>query len=181
MKNHPTRITRQRGFTLIEASMVLAVSAVLATSAAPGMQDMIAARRLDNAAGQLVNDIHLVRTAAVARNQALRLSFMPRAGGSCYAIHTGNAGDCVCNGTGPAVCNAGAREIKTVAIADGDQVNVVANTGSMLFDPMHGTSTPTGTVRIIGMNGREVRHIVNVMGRVRSCSPAPAVPGYRAC
>ena len=178
MKN---QLARQRGFTLIEASMVLAVSAVLATSAAPGMQDMIAARRLDNAVGQLVNDIHLVRTAAIARNHALRLSFMPRAGGSCYAIHTGNAGDCVCNGTGPAVCSPGAREIKTVAIADSDHVSVVSNAGSMLFDPLHGTSTPTGTVRIVGANGREVRHIVNVMGRVRSCSPAPALPGYRAC
>lgn len=178
MKNHPTR---QRGFTLIEASMVLAVSAVLAASAAPGMQDMIAARRLDNAVGQLSNDIHLVRTAAITRNQALRLSFMPRAGGSCYAIHTGNAGDCVCDGAGPAVCRAGAREIKTVVIADRDHVSIVSNAGSMLFDPMHGTSTPSGTVRIVGTNGREVRHIVNVMGRVRSCSPAPSVPGYRAC
>ena len=178
MKNHPTR---QRGFTLIEASMVLAVSAVLATSAAPSMQDMIAARRLDNAVGQLVNDIHLVRTAAIARNQALRLSFMPRTGGSCYAIHTSTPATAPARAPAPAVCGAGAREIKTVAIADSDHVSIVSNAGSMLFDPMHGTSTPTGTVRIVGMNGREVRHIVNVMGRVRSCSPAPVVPGYRAC
>ena len=68
-----------------------------------------------------------------------------------------------------------------MAIADSDHVSIVSNAGSMPFDPMHGTSTPTGTVRIVGMNGREVRHIVNVMGRVRSCSPAPVVPGYRAC
>lgn len=161
--------------------MVLAVGAVLAASAAPSLRGLIDTRRLDRAATALAADIQFVRTEAVARNQALRLSFMPRAGGSCYAIHTGNAGDCACNGTGPAVCRAGAREIKTVAIADGDQVSIVSNAGSMLFDPMHGTSTPTGTVRVVGMNGREVRHIVNVMGRVRSCSPAPVVPGYRAC
>ena len=176
-----TTLTRQRGITLIETCMVLAVSTVLATTAAPGIQDLIAARRLDNTASQLANDIHLIRTAAVARNQTLRLSFLPRAGGSCYVIHTGNAGDCACNGTGPALCQGDAREIKTVALSDSDQAIVAANVGSMRFDPMHGTSTPTGTVRIVGAGGREVRHIVNVMGRVRSCSPAPAVPGYRAC
>ena len=178
MKTNPHR---QRGVTLIEASMVLAVSSVLATTAVPGMQDMIAARRLDNAANQLASDIHLTRSAAVARNQAIRLSFVSRAGGSCYVIHTGSAGNCVCGGSDPAVCQGDAREIKTVPMSDADQVSVVSNASSMLFDPMHGTSTPTGTVRVVGAGGREVRHVINVMGRVRSCSPAPAVPGYRAC
>jgi type IV fimbrial biogenesis protein FimT len=178
MKTQPAR---QRGITLIETCMVLAVSTVLATTAAPGMQDLIAARRLDNAASQLANDIHLIRTAAVARNQALRLSFLPRVGGSCYVIHTGSAGQCECNGSAPAVCHGNAREIKTVAIADTDQVSVTPNVSSVVFDPMHGTSTPTGTLRVVGAGGREVRHIINVMGRVRSCSPAPVVPGYRAC
>jgi type IV fimbrial biogenesis protein FimT len=113
MKTQPTR---QRGFTLIETCMVLAVSTVLATTAAPGMRDLIAARRLSNAASQLANDIHLARSAAVMRNQALRLSFVPRAGGSCYVIHTGSAGQCECSDSsgGPAVCHGGAREIKTV-------------------------------------------------------------------
>ena len=178
MKTNPSR---QRGITLIETCMVLAIGTVLAASAAPSMQELIAARRLDNAANQLANDIQLIRTAAVARNQALRLSFLPRAGGSCYVIHTGGAGQCECSGTGPAVCHGGAREIKTMSIADTDQLSVVSNVGSVVFDPMHGTSTPTGTLRVVGASGREVRHVVNVMGRVRSCSPAPVVPGYRAC
>lgn len=171
----------QRGITLIESCMVLAVSTVLATTAAPGMQDLIAARRLDNAATQLAGDIQLIRTAAVVRNQALRLSFHARSGGSCYVIHTGAAADCDCSAPGPAVCRGTAREIKTVTIADADRVSVVPNVGSVLFDPMHGTSTPTGTLRVVGADGREVRHVINVMGRVRTCSPAPVVRGYRAC
>jgi type IV fimbrial biogenesis protein FimT len=40
---------------------------------------------------------------------------------------------------------------------------------------------PTGTLRVVGAGGREVHHIINVMGRVRSCSPSPALPGYRTC
>ena len=170
-----------RGFTLIEASAVLAITTVLATAAAPGVQELINARRLDNATTQLASDIHLTRTAALVRNQAVRLSFVSRSAGSCYVIHTGSAGACDCGGDGPAVCQGSAREIKTVALNDADRVRISANVSSMLFDPMHGTSTPTGTLRVIGADGREVRHIINIMGRVRSCSPAPSVPGYRAC
>ena len=58
---------------------------------------------------------------------------------------------------------------------------VQANVASILFDPVHGTSTPAGTVRVIGSTGRELRHVVNVMGRVRTCSPQGGVSGYRAC
>jgi len=171
----------QRGITLIEACTVLAITAVLAASAAPGMQELIAGRRLEATATQLATDIQLTRAAAVARNQALRLSFHKRKDGSCYVIHTGAVDQCDCSGSGPAVCTSGAREIKTVIVSTADQVSVVANVGSVLFDPMHGTSSPTGTLRVIGATGREVRHVINVMGRVRSCSPAPSVPGYRVC
>jgi type IV fimbrial biogenesis protein FimT len=50
-----------------------------------------------------------------------------------------------------------------------------------LFDPLHGTSSPTATLRVLGMNGRAVHHVINLMGRVRSCSPSTTVPGYPAC
>jgi len=36
-------------------------------------------------------------------------------------------------------------------------------------------------LRVLGANGRAVHHVVNVMGRVRSCSPLNAMPGYTAC
>jgi len=51
----------------------------------------------------------------------------------------------------------------------------------MLFDPGQGTTTPTGSVRLTDSEGRGITHVVNVLGRVRSCSPEGRVPGYRAC
>jgi len=62
-----------------------------------------------------------------------------------------------------------------------DRVRVEANANSVVFDPLHGTSSPTGTFRLIGTDARAVHHIVNIMGRVRSCSPQAAMPGYRDC
>ena len=172
---------QQRGVTLVEAAIVLAVLGVVTTSAAPGMTGLLDGRRLDGAATQLATDIQYVRSEAVARNQPVRLSFYSSAEASCWVIHTGQSALCTCPAAGPAQCSGDAEQIKTVSLPASQRVSVQANVGSVLFDPLHGTSTPTGTLRVLGSQGRAVHHVVNVMGRVRSCSPLNTVPGYRAC
>jgi type IV fimbrial biogenesis protein FimT len=172
---------RQRGITLVEACVVLAITAVLASTAAPSLRSFIDTRRIDRAATTLATDIQFTRTEAVARNQALRLSLHAMADGSCYVIHSGAAAQCTCNAAGPALCINGAQEIRTVILPTTDRVSLLANVSSVLFDPLHGTSTPTGTLRVVGADARAVHHIVNIMGRVRSCSPLAAMPSYRAC
>ncbi len=171
----------QRGVTLVEACIVMAVLAIVTTSAAPGMTGLLDGRRLDGVATQLATDIQYVRSEAVARNQPVRLSFYLGAEASCYVIHTGLSAQCTCAGAVPAQCSGDAEQIKTVALPPTQRVSVQANVGSVLFDPLHGTSTPTGTLRVMGSQGRAVHHVINVMGRVRSCSPLNTMPGYRAC
>ena len=172
---------RPRGFSLIEAMVVVAVIAVVATAAVPSLVDFIDGRRLDATATALAADVQFVRTEAVARNQPIRISFHDAAsGGTCWVVHTGLAAQCSCGEAAPATCSGGAVEIKTVVLGAADRVSVRANVASIAFDPMHGTSTPTGTLRLVDGSGRAVHHIVNVMGRVRSCTPA-GVPGWRAC
>lgn len=171
----------QRGVTLTEACIVMAVTSILASTAAPSMQTALDNRRLDGAATQLATDIQFVRSTAVARNVPVRLSVQAVPDGSCWVVHTGNAADCRCGAAGPAACGGGAQQIKTVRLGSADRVAVGGNVGSLLFDPLHGTASPTGTLRLTGADGRAVHHVVNVMGRVRSCSPQAAVPGYRAC
>ena len=173
--------TRQRGVTLIEACIVVAISSVVLGTAVPGMQGLIDARRLGGAAAQLATDVQFVRTEAVVRNRAVRLSFHASADATCYVVHTGAAAQCSCDASGPAVCSDGAEQIKTVRLPAAERVSLQANVGSVLFDPLHGTSTPAGTLRLVGTQGREVHHIINIMGRVRSCTPLGAVAGYRAC
>jgi hypothetical protein len=36
-------------------------------------------------------------------------------------------------------------------------------------------------VQLKAGNGMAIHQVTNIMGRVRSCSPAPALSGYRAC
>ncbi len=175
---------RSRGFTLIEAGVALAVAAIALSTAAPGFQGFIEKQRLDGVAAQLATDIQFIRSEAVLRNSALRLSFHAESWGSCYVLHSGLAKDCSCSADGPAQCSGEARQIKTVVLPARQRVKLQANVASILFDPLHGTSTPTGTLKVIGDSGRAVHHVVNIMGRVRSCSPqgvAPALAGYRVC
>ena len=171
----------QLGFTLIEACIVMVIVAILATTAAPGMQDLIDSRRLDGSAAQLATDVQFLRTEAVARNLPVRMTFQATADGSCYVLHTGNSVQCTCGAAGPATCIGNAIQIKTVRMPSTDRVSLQPNVSSLLADPLHGTVTPTGTLRVVGTGSRAIHHVVNIMGRVRSCSPLAAVPGYRAC
>jgi type IV fimbrial biogenesis protein FimT len=172
---------RQRGLTLAEACCVLAITAILLTIGVPTLRDVLDARRLEGIANQLASDIQFARTEAVARNEPLRLSLHPAPGGSCYVIHTGPADHCSCNADGPARCLAGAQSMRTVVLATVDRVALQANVASMLFDPLQGTASPASTLRVIGTRDRAIYQVVNILGRVRSCSPRAAVPGYRAC
>jgi len=171
----------QRGVSLIEACTVIAITSIVIGSSVPSLQGVIEARRLQGAATTLATDVQFIRTEAVARNQPLRFSVHPSADGSCYVIHTGSAAQCACTGSGAALCSGGAEAIKTVHLRTVDRVALQGNVNSLLFDPLHGTSTPTGTLRLVGPGGQEIRHVINVMGRVRSCSPLAAVTGYAAC
>ncbi|MEO7056218.1 MAG: GspH/FimT family pseudopilin [Caldimonas sp.] len=174
-------VHRRRGLTLIEMAIVVAVIAIVAATAAPSFSAYIDARRLEGAATRLAADVQFARSEAVARNRALRLSFHANAALSCWVVHTGSAAQCSCDIGGAAVCTGSAVEIKTVVLPAGERIGVAANVGSLVFDPLHGTSTPTGTLRLFDGRGRAVHHIVNVMGRVRSCSPGAAMPAWRAC
>ncbi len=171
----------QAGITLVETMVVTSVLAVLTGLAAPSFDGSIQRRHLEGAAAQLETDIHHARMLAVARNAPLRMSFESGAGGSCYVIHTGAANQCSCAADGRPVCQGGAEAERAVHFEPGGPVSLKSNSRSVLFDPTKGTSTPTATIQLQARNGSAIHQVMNVMGRVRSCSPAPALSGYRRC
>lgn len=179
---HRTRRAACRdGFTFIEACVAVAVIAIAAAAAVPHLRATFDARRLEGAADQFANDLRFARATAIAHNERVRFTLRQLADGSCYMVHTGAANDCACTGGRPAACRAKARQIKTVWLPSAERVAVQGNVASMLFDPVMGTASPSGTWRVIGADRHEVRHIVNLMGRVRSCSAPGAFAGYAAC
>jgi len=170
-----------RGFTLVEAAIVVAVAAVTLTAATPDFSGFIERQRLDGVASQLVSDIQFARSEAVMRNHGVRISLNAEAAGACYLVHTGAAGDCECHADGTAACTGSAHALRTVALPAGERIGLSGSVSSILFDPLHGTSSPTGTLRVTAASGRAIHHVVNLMGRIRSCSPQGRVVGYSNC
>ena len=168
-----------QGFTLVELVVVVAVTGIVATAAVPSLSGLVDTQRISGVASELASDLQYARAQAVQRNQGVRVSFNADAG--CYVIHTGSADQCQCSASGPATCEGDAQALKTVALDDTRRIGLHSNVASMVFDPVHGTASPAATLRITGPQGRSVQHTVNIMGRVRSCSPQAAVSGYRAC
>jgi len=178
---NPFAPRRERGLSLIESLMAVAIAAIATGATLPGFQQALEQRRLEGAAAQLHTDLQLARSEAVARNRTLRMSFGTSAGGSCYVVHTGAAASCSCDDSGSPVCASGTVALRSVHFAAHGRVQLQSNVASMVLDPTKGTVSPTGTVRVLGAQGRAVHVVVNIMGRARKCSPGGAVPGYPAC
>ena len=177
--SHPP--DRQHGLTLIETCATLAIASILVGTAVPSFVETKTRLALDGSAGELVTDLYLARSAATAHQQGARVSFHAAPSGSCVIVHTGNAADCQCDAGGVAHCSGGASLIKGSYYPSSRGVNVSANVASIRFDPIHGMATPAGTVRLTTAGGPTVHHVVNIMGRVRSCSPGASFKGYKAC
>jgi len=64
----------QRGFTLVEAMVVLAIIVVLAGVGIPAMQDFVASQRVKSAASELFSDILQARSEAIKRNTDVTLA-----------------------------------------------------------------------------------------------------------
>ena len=176
-KERPPRLTRSlrglaRGVTMIECCLALSILAILVGSGLPSMTDLLSRKRLEGQSQELVADILHMRNESIMRNVNVRMAFSEGPGGSCYVVHTGSAGACSCDGSGSSQCTGADAAVLTARHwLAGDARGVQANVNSILFDPRTGLAAPGGTVKLTDAAGREIRHIVSLRGRVRTCSP----------
>lgn len=172
---------RQRGLTLTELCVGLSLTAATGLAVVDGGWSLGDKRRAEGTAAEMLSDLQYARGMALMRNVGVRVSFgAPGVGGSCYVIHTGPAGGCSCNPDGQASCQGSAEALKVVPPPADGRTRLSANVSSLRFDP-RGLVTPTGTVSIRSADGRELRHVVNVIGRTRSCVAVGHWPGARPC
>lgn len=172
---------RLRGLTLVELLAVIAIIAIVTTLAVPGVDTFIQRRRLEGWANHLAGDLRYLRSEAVARNRSVRWGWHRSPEGTCYVLHTGPSDACTCAPAGPTTCSEGGHAIKTVDLPAEQRVRFEANVKSIVFDPVHGTATPAGTLRLTSDRIGSIHHVVNILGRVRTCSPAGSLPNYPSC
>ena len=179
MNRHPT--SRQRGITLVEQLIVLAIAVVVLGAALPGFEQMRSRRHLEGTTAQLETELQYARSLAVARNEAVRFSFETRGAASCYVIHSGGPNECSCIGGQAPVCTHGAEAVRSAWFGPDSPVSVRSNSRSVGFSAHNRTVTPTATMEITNRRSEALRLVINIMGRVRSCTPTAAVQGYARC
>jgi type IV fimbrial biogenesis protein FimT len=170
-----------RGFTLVEMACAMTVAGLALGAALPGFEAYRQSRQIAAVMAGLQTDVQLARSEAVLRHRLVSLGVRTEAGGSCYVVHSGAAGDCECEVEGPARCVAGAEVIRTVNLPRGDRLSLSSNRPAIQFNPDHGTVTPTATLRLTGDAGREMRAVINLVGRVRTCSVSGGSGVDRSC
>ena len=171
----------QRGVSLIESTVVLAIVSTVVGTIAPSFTSLRDRHHLEGAAGQLESELQWARSAAVARNEPVRFSFEAQGRGSCYVIHTGGPRDCQCAASEVPVCAAGVQVLRSWRDAGDARVTVQSNSSSFAFNPRLGTVTPTATLELRNRQSDTIRLVVNIMGRVRACTPNGKLPGYAVC
>lgn len=176
---HTTRCRPQKGTSLIECLTAVGIATAALGTVAPGFGAMVDRLRLNAAAAQLETDIQLGRSQAVLDGRSLRLSIAPGPTGACYVIHTGPAHACVCSGN-TSSCAGEAVALRTSALEQGDRLRLGATATSIQFNHVSGTVTPTSTLQLENQRGDKLNLVVNIMGRVRSCS-ATGLTGHAAC
>ena len=172
-----------RGVSLVEMLCVLAILLVLLASSLTMFNDLRLGQRLHAVAALLETDIHLARSIAIRSGESVRLvvQALP-AGGSCYMLHNGAGDACTCSDDGSARCEAGVQLLRSEGQPATAGVVLAEPSHSMLFDGRSGTVTPTATLRLASRDGQVIHQVINIMGRVRSCSPTSAhIGGLRSC
>ena len=166
---------KNRGVTLVEVMIVIAIVGVIAGYAVPSYRGMIERNQLKQVAESFKSDMQFARTEAIKRNQSVFLSpTVGNAGTWCYGLNSAAA--CTCG-------TAGSCGIKTIAGNDfSNAVSLTASTGDTEFDFRRGTPSATTDVTFATAN-YTARINVNETGRVLICTPSgtTGLPGYPDC
>lgn len=179
---HQYRMGRQQGCTLIESLCGLVIMLVLLGGAWPMLKDLVARQTLLAQAAELETDLVLARTQSQVQKDSLRFSVhLPASGGSCYIIYSGPSGACQCEGNGRSTCDAGAQVLRLAEPSRRAGITLAALARPLTFDAMMGTVTPTATLRLSDRDGRSVHQVINLTGRVRTCTPDQPWGGMRRC
>jgi type IV fimbrial biogenesis protein FimT len=170
-----------KGCSLVELCVCLAITAVLLSQAIPALNQLVQRQRLQLIAQALMTDLQQARSEAVQRSDAIHMRFSQHPTGSCYVMHSGVAGQCVCSDQGQAVCQPTSTLIKQVWVPASQQISLNANFNNMSFQARQGAVTSTGSVEIALDHGPALRHVISIAGRVRTCTPNGGMSQFPRC
>ena len=176
-------MSRQRGFTLIELMVVVALIGVLLSLAVPSFRDLLARKRMEGVALELGTDLQYARSEAVQQNTQVQVIF----GTNCYAVYSVAVGSTAA--TNCQTLGTGGRLLKLVQVDAGPAFAFTPATAGNLFiefEPVRGTATnAAGTANMAGdvlvtssAGNWQLQARVSRYGRMKTCSPNSSVSGF---
>ncbi len=201
----------ERGLTLVEVLVVIALVGILIALAAPSMRDLISAKRVQGITTELVTDMQYARSEAARRSRDVRIGFQATDQLSCYALYiepeaapgalpasgvNGGIGTCDCSRTpGVNVCTAevGREEIKTVQVprsrgvsfsassADGPTLNFGAVSAGLVSASAPGAVPVAFDVTVTATPRGQLRTRVSTSGRPSVCTPDGSISAAPPC
>ena len=194
------------GLTLIELMITLVILAILTSLAAPSMSTHFEKKRVIATAEDLYGILQKARSESIARSSEVYVKFNDTAPGATWQYGLSRNAGCNLAKTDPTEANAnacvlivddgdGTLDDGTATIDSSDLIlyrftnvdyagvsmNEASNT-EITFDPKRGTASPATNIELESAAGYKIRLKVNILGRVRICSPSGAgyISGYNS-
>jgi len=171
----------EKGFTLVELMITVAIVGIIASLAVPSFSEMIERNRLKEAAEGLKSDLMFARTEAIKRSSNINMT-VKKGSSWCYGIDIDNNTD---NTDANAVCDCATSGSCAVKTVQGSQftgtTNIEVADTNITFFFRRGTASNQGMT--ISTTHYSLRVLSSVAGRIRICSPdsTKSVIGYDAC
>lgn len=190
-KAHSLRISRHRGFSLVELMMSIVLLAIGLALALPSYRDMVEKRQVTNGAEQVASFINTAQGVAMKTNQVVTVSYSRSATDEwCLGATLGEtACDCtVTDDTATDYCEVDSQPfiIENSHAGDRELVHDISG-GGYAFDPVRGLFTDLDDGLTVDLRSQSEKFqlslVVNNTGRVTLCSASAqhSVPGYGLC
>lgn len=174
----------QKGFSLVELVVVIAIFAILATFAIPSYKEMIQNNMIRNTAESMLSGMQIARGEAVKRNASVQ-----------FDLRGGNGAWTVC--VSPAVPGScpnpdGASTVQSRALGEGASANITVASdaaGPFVFSGLGVMTSPTSAAAsgLVSINidntaltadeSRDLRIVIGAGGAVKLCDPALSTTG----